>query len=82
MPMQARCFVLLFVSFFGVVDFFCDEFQLVVTVPLQLPVEAGLVADVTLAGINGHFQEKVVLVAVDKYLLYFLCVAALFALFP
>lgn len=35
-----------------------------------------------LAGIDGHFEQEAVLVAVDEYLLYFLEVSAFFAFFP
>jgi len=45
-------------------------------------VEAGLVADVALAGVNGYFEDEAVLVAIDEYLFYLLKMAALFTLFP
>lgn len=35
-----------------------------------------------LAGIDGHFEDEAVLVAIDEYLLDFLAVAAFFALSP
>jgi hypothetical protein len=43
-----------FVNFLRVKDLLCDILQLFVAAGLQCPVKAGLVTDVTLAGIDGH----------------------------
>jgi hypothetical protein len=80
-PLGLR-FFLFFVSFAGVVNFFCDKFELFAAALLQRPVETGLVAYVALASINGYFQKQAILVAIDEYLLYFLGVSAFFAFFP
>jgi hypothetical protein len=73
---------LFFVSFFGVVDLFCDKFKLFTAAFFQCAVETGLVADVTLAGIDGYFEEEAILVTINEYLLYFLGMSAFFAFFP
>ena len=70
------------VNFFGVVDFFCDKFELFAAAFLQGPVKTGLVACVALAGVNSYFENKAVLVAIDKYLLYFLEVPTFLTFFP
>ena len=75
-------FFLLFVGFFGVVDLFSDKFEFIAAVFFQRPVETGLVAHVTLPGVDGYFQKQAVLVTVNEYLLYFLEMSALFAFFP
>ena len=73
---------LFFVGFSGVVNFFCDKIEFVADFFFQCAVETGLVADVTLASVNGYFQEEAILVTIDEYLLYFLEVSAFFAFFP
>jgi len=71
-----------FVGFFRVVDLLSDKLQIFVGIFLQCPVKTGLIAHVALAGIDSHFENQAVLVAIDKYLLYFLAVAAFFAFLP
>ena len=82
MPLWTDEWVLLFVSFCGVVDLFSDEFQLLIGVFLKCPVEAGLIADMALAGIYGDFENQTILIAVDEYLFHPLEMAALLALLP
>jgi len=74
--------VLFFVGFFRVVDFLFNKHQLFTGILLQCPVKTGLIAHMALAGIDGYLENQAVLVAIDKYLLYFLPVAAFFAFFP
>jgi len=71
-----------FVDFFRVIGLFCDKFQLFAATLFQGTVETGLVACVALAALDRYFQKQAILVAVDKYLLDFLDVAAFFAFFP
>ncbi len=75
-------FALGFVNFLGVIDLLCDKLQLFVTAGLQCPVKAGLVSDVALAGVDGHFKDNAILVAIHEYLFYFLNVSAFFAFLP
>ena len=77
------CFLaLFFVGLFRIVDLLFDKLQLFIEFLLQCPVKTGLITHVALAGIDGYLENQAVLVAVDKYLLHFLAVAALFAFFP
>jgi hypothetical protein len=71
-----------FVSFLGIKDLLCDIFKVFVTAGLQGPVKAGLVSDVTLAGVDGHFEDDTVLVTIHEYFFYFLNVAAFLAFLP
>lgn len=77
-----RVFVLFFVGLFRIVDFLFNKGQLFIGIFLQCPVKTGLIAHMTLAGVNGYLDNQAVLVAIDKYLLNFLPVAAFFAFFP
>jgi len=70
------------VCFLGVEGLFGDKLQLFGVVSFYSPVKAGLVADVTLAGINGDLENQAVLVAVNKYLLDLLNMAGLLTLGP
>jgi len=79
---RKQSFVLFLVDFFGVVNLFCNKLKHVSGPLFQPAVEAGLITRVTLAGIYAHFEEKAILVAIDKYLLDLLKMAAFFTLFP
>ena len=72
----------IFVDFFGVVNLLCDKFEFHPGICPDGAVKAGLIADVALAGVDGHFQNQAILVAIDEYLFDFLAVAAFFAFFP
>jgi hypothetical protein len=72
----------MFIGLFRVVDLFCNKLKLLCGIGSQRPVKTGLVADVALAGVDGHFQNQAILVTIDEYLFDFLPVAAFFAFFP
>ena len=57
---------LLAVGFFGVEDLLGDEFQPCRIVFLDRTIEAGLVPDMALAGIDLYFQDQAVLIAVNE----------------
>ena len=73
---------LFFVGFLGVVGFFGDEFELFGAVFFYGAVETAIVADVAPAGVDDYLQNQAILIAIDKYLLDLLEMAALFALCP
>ena len=73
---------LFFVCFVGVVGLLGDKSQFSGIISVNCAVEARIVADVTLAGINVDLQDDAVLVAVNKYLLDLLDVPGLLALLP
>jgi hypothetical protein len=73
---------LFLVGLFRVVDLLSNEFQALIGSALEGAVEAGLVTDVALAGIDGYLEDKAVLIAIDQNLLDLLAVPALFALSP
>ena len=82
MPLQRRDLALLFIDFFRIIDLFCLKFQLFIGALVQYPVKTGLVTDMTLAGIDGYFENQAVLVAINEYLFHFLEMAAFLALLP
>ena len=73
---------LLAVSGFRVVNLLRDKFQLRAGVSLHRPIKTRPVANVALARIDRNLQNQAVLVAINQYLLDFLKMPALFALFP
>ncbi len=82
MLLQIRDLALLLVDFFRVVDLISNEFEFLIGFAFQCPVKTRLITGVALAGVDSYFENQAVLVAIDKYLLYFLPVAAFFAFFP
>jgi len=70
---------LFFIDSLGVVDLLGYEFEFSVC---DLAIEAGLIADVALALVDGDFEDDTVLVAINQYLFDHLEMAAFFAFFP
>ena len=82
LPQIGDSSLLFLVGLTWIIYLFSDEFQPFRAFLYHGAVEAGLVADMALSGIDGDFQQKAILVAIDEYLMYFLDMTAFFALLP
>ena len=74
--------VLLLICIFGNIGFFGDQVEFAGVGFIDFAIEAAIISDVTLAGINGNLQQQAVLIAVNENLFYLLEMAGLLTFFP